>query len=176
MTHNTAPLAQSLQSSMEQTPNPGLGGLDSWSASPHPPLRSMSLVGPEELSFHYQSDYYPHTPSEFHPSAANSYMQQSNLLSNNLGMLGSDFLPLQPTGTGSFQEASAQGMNYTYPTTWSSVPASESSQMHLSGPEHFTHGWYVGPSTLAQGKDEESSSQFPASPNPVYMPHQANPG
>ena len=176
MTHNTASLAQSLQSSMEQTPDSGLGDLDSWSASLHPPLRSMSLIGPEELPFHYQSHYYPHGPNEFHPSTANSYVQQSNLSSNNPGMSGSDFPPLQPTATGPFQEASTQDMNYIYPTAWSLAPPNESPQMRLSGPEHFTHGWYGGPSALAQGKDEETGSQFPHSSNPVYMPHKANPG
>ena len=176
MTHSAASLAQSLQPSMERTPDSGLGDLDSWSASPHPPLRSMSLIGPEELPFHYQSHYYPHAPNEFHPSMANSYMQQSNLSSNNLGMSGSDFPPLQTTGTGSFQEASTQDVSYVYPTIWSSIPPHESLQMRLSVQEHITHGWHVGPSALAQGKDGGTGSQLPPSSNPVYMPHQANPG
>jgi hypothetical protein len=165
MTHNAAPLAQSLQPSMEQTPDSGLGDLGRWSASPHPPLRSMSLIGPEELPFH-QSHYYPH---------ASSYMQQSSLSSNDLGMPGSDFPPLQTTGTGSFQEASTQDVNYVYPTTWSPIPPNESPQMRLSVQGHFTHGWHAGPSAPAQGKDEGTGSQFPPS-NPAYMPHQANPG
>jgi hypothetical protein len=176
MTHNTTSLAQSLQPSMEQTPGSGLGDLDGWSASLHPPPRSMSLIGLEELPVHYQSHYYPHAPNEFYPSAANSYIQQSNLSSNDSGMPGSGFPPLQPTGTGTFQEASTQDMNYVYPTTWSLAPPNESPQMRLSGPEHFTHGWYAGPPVLAQGKDEETGSQFPPSSNLAYMPHQANPG
>jgi hypothetical protein len=176
MTHNTASLAQSLQPSMEQTPDSGLGDLDGWSVSLHPPPRSMSLISPEELPFHYQSHYYPHTPNEFYPNTPSPYIHQPNLSSNDSGMSGSGFPPLQPTGTGTFQEASTQDMNYVYPTTWSLAPPNESPQMRLSGPEHFTLGWYAGPSVLAPGKDEETGSQFPPSSNPAYMPHQANPG
>lgn len=176
MTHNTPSLAQSLQPSIEQTPDPGLGDLDGWSASLHTPPRSMSLIGAGELPFHYQSHYHPHASNEFYSSTANSYTQQSNLSSNDSGMSGSSFPPLQPTGTETFQEASTQDMNYVYPTTWSLAPPNESPQMRLSGPEHFTHGWYTSPSALAQGKDEETGSQFLPSSNPAYMPHQANPG
>jgi hypothetical protein len=175
VTHPSAPLAQSAQSSMEQTPNFGHRDLHGWSASTHPPLRSMSLVSPEELPIHYQNQYYHNAPNEFHPNTNTSDIQPPMLSNINSTMSGSD-PPLPLPSMGYLHESTTQNMNYVYPSSWSSVSPNHAPQMSGSESERFTHGWYSDPSALAQVKEEEAGSQFHHSTHPDNMAYQANPG
>jgi hypothetical protein len=175
--HSSASLANSSLPGMEQTSGFEHRDFLGWSASPHPPVRSMSLVGPEELPIRFQNHYYHNVPNGFHPSTNSSEIQPHTLSSNNSTMSGSDHPPLMPLpGMGYFHGSTAQNMTYVYPPTWSSVPPSHSPQMLGSGSERFTNAWYSDPSALAQVKEEEVVSQLHHSTHPDNMAYQANPG
>jgi hypothetical protein len=177
MMHSSTSVAQSSQPSMEQASTFEHRDFQGWSASPHPPLRSMSLVGPEELPIHFQNHYYHNVPNEFHPSTNSSEIQPPTISSNNSTMSGSEHPPPVPLpGMGYFHGSTAQNMTYVYPSTWSSVPPGHSPQMLGSGSERFTNSWYPDPSALAQVKEEEAVSQLHHSTHPDNMAYQANPG
>ena len=174
-TQSAGSFVQPSLSSMEHTPVFGNGGAHGWSASPHPQPRSMSLVGPDEITIHYQNHYYLAAPNEFNTTTNPSEMQPSTLSSNTSTMSSSDHALAQP-GTGSFHEPTAQNMNYVYPPTWSSIHPNHNPRIPASAPERFTQGWYSDPSILAQVKEDEVGSHFHHPPHPGYLPHQANPG
>jgi hypothetical protein len=174
MMHSSTPLTHSPHSSMEQIPNLGHRDFHSWSDSTHPPPRSMSLVGPDELSIHYQNHHYHNANNDFHPSTNISDIQPPTLPSNNSAMSRPDH-PLSLPGVEFFHDSPAQNVNYVYPSSWSPMP-NQSPQIPDTRPEGFTHHWYPDPSALAQVKEEEACSQFHHSTHPDNLAYQANPG
>ena len=173
MTYPSASLAPSPQSSTQQTPNFEHRDPHGWSALPLPPLRSTSLVSPEELPTHYQNHYYHTATNEFSPSTNNSDMQPPTVSRHDSTMPRSD-PPLPLPGMGLFHEPTPPNINCVYPPSWASVPPNLGPQMAGSGSESFS--WYPDPSALAQVKEEDNCSQFHHPAHPDNMAYQAHPG
>lgn len=175
MMHSSASVAHSSQLSTEQVPNSGHRNFHSWAASPHPPLRSMSIGGPDDLPVHCQNQYYHNATSEFHPSTNTSDIQPPTLSSNHSTISGSD-PSLSVQSMGFFHDSTAPDMNYVYPSNWSSAPPNQTLQMSGPGSNRLVHGWYSDPLALAQVKEEEAGAQFHHLTHPHNLANQANPG
>lgn len=173
---SSASVAHPSQASMAPMSNSGHGNFHSWSASPHPPLRSLSLGGPDELPAHYQNQYYHSATNEFRPSTNTSDLQPPPLSSHNATLSGSDPSLSVVQNMAFFHDSSAPDVNYPYPSSWSSAPPNQSPQMSGPGSNRLVHGWYSDPPALAQVKEEEAGSQFHHLAHPDNLAYQANPG
>ena len=178
--YSMAPSASHLQpanSSIEQFPMSGTREDHAWHPGPpHPPVRSMSLRGVDELPVHYQDQYLQSPSTEFGRSMTNSSdMQRPPLSSNaNSSIASSEYQPV--SSTDSFQEQPGQHVQVGYQIPWSSMSMAQSPHMLTVGPENYGQGWYSHSPGLMQVKEEDPSIEFQRPPYPTHMPYQAGTG
>lgn len=140
--------------------------------SPSAPMRSMSLVTPEELPPHYQARFFQQPPvsarrvpetAGIHTAynhAAQDTSMSTSLSTTNANPLNQQARPVQPVG-------------FNFPQ-WGTYPH-QSTQLIDSGVEGFAREWYTDSPNLAQVSEEDSGSHhFQHPPRTLY--HRGNPG
>ena len=177
MTPSTLSVAPSSHSSAEQLPTFGLRDGRHWQPPRHPPLRSMSLVTPEEMPHYYQTQYQHDHTQDFSRRTTNPLEMQPPILASNAGPITEP--PEQQPIPGMVpyhQTMPQQPMHFGYPPVWSSMPPLHSPHLQNSGQEGFPQEWYPHPAGLSQVKEEDQAAHFQQQQNPNYLPFQANPG
>jgi hypothetical protein len=165
-------ITQSSQSSREvyvpQRARDGRG----WHPPPGP-IRSMSLVNPEELPAHYQARYFQSPIAPDRPPAESGGHTSTHYAHTSHDTAASE--PYSATGRHPLarQGQTGQPVGFNFPQ-WGAY-TQHNTQMVEPGTEGFPHEWYSGSPHLAQVR-EESGSLHHHRPPLGPSPHQRNSG
>lgn len=142
---------------------------------PPAPMRSMSLVTPEELPAHYQARF-------LHQSsiAAGRGSLAAGVTTHPLyGQAAQNTIPCEPHSTTErsplgHQERTGQPAGLGFPQQWGTYPQ-QNTQMAEPGAEGYSREWYAGSPNLAQVREEDGSLHH-YQPSSRSSQHRQNPG